>query len=224
MPSVISLTSVSSLDLVGEPDLVADRARPSSVPSSSAIRSATVRAAIRRGWVWPIMPAHAAAELQADLGDLGGLARAGLAGDDHDLVVADRGGDVVAALADRQLGRVLRAPARTRGERPSGPDRCGSRPRSDRVRPADRPSGCPGNADGSLLAGLGGGVRRVDGTNAARRVATGQAGRPAARLQRNPRFACSSGFQPRHAVHFPCRQRRLRYCFHLQQLSRRAPE
>ena len=30
---------------------------PSSVPSSSAIRSATVRAASRRGWVWPIIPA-----------------------------------------------------------------------------------------------------------------------------------------------------------------------
>jgi hypothetical protein len=26
------------------------------VPSSAAIRSATVRAAIRRGWVWPICP------------------------------------------------------------------------------------------------------------------------------------------------------------------------
>ena len=29
---------------------------PSGVPSSSAIRSATVRAAIRQGWVWPIWP------------------------------------------------------------------------------------------------------------------------------------------------------------------------
>ena len=48
----------------------------------------------------------AAAELEADLGDLGGLARPGLAGDDDDLVVADGGGDVVAALGDRQLGRV----------------------------------------------------------------------------------------------------------------------
>ncbi len=28
---------------------------PSGVPSSSAMRSATVRAAIRRGWVWPII-------------------------------------------------------------------------------------------------------------------------------------------------------------------------
>ena len=52
------------------------------------------------------VPDHArdpAAQLQADLGQLGGLAGAGLAGDDHHLVVADRGGDVVLALADRQL-------------------------------------------------------------------------------------------------------------------------
>jgi hypothetical protein len=31
---------------------------PSSVPTSSAIRSATVRAAIRRGCVWPICPSR----------------------------------------------------------------------------------------------------------------------------------------------------------------------
>ena len=50
--------------------------------------------------------AGAAPELEADLGQLGGLPGAGLAGDDDDLVVADRGGDVVAALADREVGRV----------------------------------------------------------------------------------------------------------------------
>ena len=55
IPSVITLTSVRRLGLVGEPDLVAD-ASPSGVASSSAIRSATVRAAMRRGWVWPISP------------------------------------------------------------------------------------------------------------------------------------------------------------------------
>ena len=48
------------------------------------------------------MPGDAAAQLEADLGDLRGLPGAGLAGDDHDLVVADRGGDVVAAGGDRQ--------------------------------------------------------------------------------------------------------------------------
>ena len=48
-----------------------------------------------------------APELQADLGDLGGLARAGLAGDDHDLVFTDRREQLVAVRRDRQLGRVL---------------------------------------------------------------------------------------------------------------------
>ena len=55
MPSVISLTSERSLTLsvnrTAKPIV-----SPSSVPSSSAIRSATVRAASRRGWVCPIMP------------------------------------------------------------------------------------------------------------------------------------------------------------------------
>ena len=75
------------------------------MPSSSAIRSATERAAIRRGWVCPISRVLAAAELEADLRQLGGLAGAGLAGEDDDLVVADRRGDVVPTLGDRELGR-----------------------------------------------------------------------------------------------------------------------
>jgi hypothetical protein len=41
-------------DLVGEPDGVADLVRRQSVPNSSATRSAIDRAAMRRGWVWPI--------------------------------------------------------------------------------------------------------------------------------------------------------------------------
>ena len=45
-------------------------------------------------------------ELEADLRQLGRLARAGLAGDDHDLVGGDRGEQVVAAGADRQVGRI----------------------------------------------------------------------------------------------------------------------
>ena len=53
----------------------------------------------------PSLTAPAAAELEADLRQLGGLARAGLARDHDDLVVADGGGDVVAALRDRQLRR-----------------------------------------------------------------------------------------------------------------------
>jgi len=48
----------------------------------------------------------AAAQFEADLGDLGGLARPGLAGDDHDLVVADGGGDLRAPGRDRQFLRV----------------------------------------------------------------------------------------------------------------------
>src|SRR3954453_14448750 len=53
MPSVITLTSVlrleRSVNLTWYPTTW-----PSSVPSSSAMRSATLRAAIRRGWVWPM--------------------------------------------------------------------------------------------------------------------------------------------------------------------------
>ena len=45
--------------------------------------------------------AHASAELQADLGKLGGLARSGFARDHHDLVSGDRGCDLVAGLRDR---------------------------------------------------------------------------------------------------------------------------
>ncbi len=56
MPSVMSLTSVSSLDLSVNRTLY-PMAAPSSTPSSAAIRSATVLAAMRRGCVWPIWPA-----------------------------------------------------------------------------------------------------------------------------------------------------------------------
>ena len=48
--------------------------------------------------------ADPAAQLEADLGQLGGLARAGLAGDHHDLVVGDGFGDLVTAVTDRQIG------------------------------------------------------------------------------------------------------------------------
>ena len=49
--------------------------------------------------------ALSAAQLEADLRQLRGLPRAGLAGHDHDLVIPDRRRDVVAPAADRQLGR-----------------------------------------------------------------------------------------------------------------------
>ena len=51
-------------------------------------------------------PAHAAPELEAELGQLGGLARARLPGHDDDLVIADRGEQIVAPRGDRQLRRV----------------------------------------------------------------------------------------------------------------------
>ena len=50
--------------------------------------------------------AHPAAELEADLGQLRGLARAGLARDDDDLVVTDGRGDALALLAHREVGGV----------------------------------------------------------------------------------------------------------------------
>ena len=101
MPSVISLTSVASLDLVGEPDLVADHVAERGAellgdPLGDGARRDPARLGV------PDQAVHAAAELEADLRQLGGLAGAGLAGDDHDLVVADRLGDLVAPLADRQ--------------------------------------------------------------------------------------------------------------------------
>ena len=65
-----------------------------------------MRAASRRGWVWAIVAAHAAAELEAELRELRRLARAGLPRHDDDLVVADRREQVLAAAADRQLGRI----------------------------------------------------------------------------------------------------------------------
>ena len=52
---------------------------------------------------------NAAAQFEADLGDLGRLSRTGLAGDDDDLMRIDGGGDVVASHADRQVLRVLDA-------------------------------------------------------------------------------------------------------------------
>ena len=108
---------------VGEPDLVADR-----LPQRAAqllgdpLGDRPGRQPPRLGVA--DLPVDPAAELQADLGYLGRLARAGLPRDHHHLVVADDRGDVVLALADGQLGgigdrRHGRAPGGTRG-RPRG--------------------------------------------------------------------------------------------------------
>ena len=51
-------------------------------------------------------PAHAATELEAQLGQLGRLARAGLPGHDDDLVIADGSEQIVATRGHWQLRRV----------------------------------------------------------------------------------------------------------------------
>ena len=92
-------------DLVGEPDLVPDDvaelgAQLLGDPVGDRARGQPPRLGVADH------PGDAAAQVEADLGNLRRLPRAGLAGDDHDLVVADRGGDVVAAGGDGQRGRV----------------------------------------------------------------------------------------------------------------------
>ncbi len=52
------------------------------------------------------LPGDAPAQLEADLGNLGRLARAGLPRDDHYLVIPDGLGDLIPALADRQFGGI----------------------------------------------------------------------------------------------------------------------
>ena len=52
-------------------------------PSSALTRCASACAAMRRGCVWPIMPADAAPQLEADLRQLRALAAAGGAADDR---------------------------------------------------------------------------------------------------------------------------------------------
>ncbi len=74
--------------------------------SSSAMRSATVRAAsLPRLGVADLAP-DAAAQFKADLWQLGRLARARLAGHDDDLIRLDRLTDVGDPGGDRQLGGV----------------------------------------------------------------------------------------------------------------------
>ncbi len=67
----------------------------------------------------PDLAGDAAPDFEADLGELGGLPGSGLAGDDHDLVVAYRFGEVVFALADRELFGV--GDLRERGAAPCDP-------------------------------------------------------------------------------------------------------
>ena len=94
------------LRVVGEADLVADDGAELGRRAPARSASATARAAIRRGCVWPISPRSPRPFRQADLGQLRRLARAGLAAHDHDLMLADRPRDVGGALRHRQLRRI----------------------------------------------------------------------------------------------------------------------
>ena len=89
--------------LVGESHGVADRLTQRSAEfvgdaGSDGARGQPARLGVSDG------AADTAAEFQTDLGQLGGLARAGLAGHDHHLVGGDRGRDVGALRGDRQIG------------------------------------------------------------------------------------------------------------------------
>ena len=120
MPSVITLMKVSLADAVveahGEADGVADlgaellgdalRHRPGGEPPRLGVTDEA---------------AHAEAQLQAQLRELRALARSGLAGDDHDLVVADRLEQHLAVRDHRQVGvGGHRAAARRRRRDPLG--------------------------------------------------------------------------------------------------------
>ncbi len=89
--------------LVGEPDGVADRpAQRAAQLVGDALRDGArgepARLGVSDG------SADAPAGLEADLGQLGGLARSGLPGDHHHLMRAYCVGDLPAPLADRQIG------------------------------------------------------------------------------------------------------------------------
>ena len=90
---------------VGETDLVADRgAQLGAELAGDPLRDGAGRDPARLGV--PDLPGHPAAELEADLRQLGRLPRAGLPGHDHDLMVPDGCRDLVPPLADRELRRV----------------------------------------------------------------------------------------------------------------------
>ena len=89
------------------------------------------------------------AQLEAHLRQLGRLARAGLTGDDDDLVVAQRREDVVAPLDD---GQVLRVPQPGRVDRVDGLGRHGAK---DRSAPTRTPTGYPARHAATLPTPLG---------------------------------------------------------------------
>ncbi len=90
---------------VGEAHLVADRGTQLGAEfAGDPLRDGARRDPPRLGV--PDLPGDPPAELEADLGELGGLPGARLTGDDHHLVIPDGRGDLVLALADRELRRV----------------------------------------------------------------------------------------------------------------------
>ena len=109
-------TRVSSRPTIVEADRVADGTAERDLELVGDPLGHGARGKSRRGWVWAIGAAHPTPELEADLGQLGRLARPGLAGHHDDLMVADRGEQVVVPCGDRQLRRIgdrrhRRAPA-----------------------------------------------------------------------------------------------------------------
>ncbi len=95
----------SGARLVGEAHLESDRAaqrRAELLRDAARHRPRGDAARLRV----PDQPAVAPTRVEADLRQLRGLARAGLAADDHDRVRADRGRDLLRALGHGQLRRI----------------------------------------------------------------------------------------------------------------------
>ena len=95
-------------NFVREADLVADRASEFGLQLLSNARSGGARSDPARLGM-PYESLDASAQIEADLGKLRGLARAGFAAHDDDLMRGDALRDLLAPRADRQLGRKLRA-------------------------------------------------------------------------------------------------------------------
>jgi len=108
-------------DVIGEAHLEADRLADRRVQFLGDARGQTARGdAPRLGMADQAV--DAAAEFQADLRQLGGLARTGLAADDDDLMCRDRGLDVLAARDHRQVKRII-GPRQTLGAPRATPPR-----------------------------------------------------------------------------------------------------
>ena len=120
MPSVITLTQRSVADPVGEAhrvaDVLADRgAQLLGHPLGDRAGGDAAGLGVADQAV------DAPPELEAQLGELGALARAGLAGHDDDLVLTDGRQQVVAAVGDRQRLRVAQAALGHDGIAPGAP-------------------------------------------------------------------------------------------------------